>query len=214
MIVNFRQMREVKLMKKHEAIIFLIVLVSLFYFLFYKHDKQIKIQNTILKDGVYTIALINDEYASKGSRDFYSSFLINNTMVEVKYTDVSKEFYLSHEIGDTIIIKFLPREPKKSIIIENEEYKSCYGIPPAEGWVKLPNCTDKSFLSNEKSNNSDIENNKDFKNKPLSFSSDRELRHQKNKEKQKQKKTEIIWILLVLGICFVPIVIMTKRNND
>lgn len=49
-------------------------------------------------------------------------------------------FFKKREIGDTIIIKVLPSKLPESLIIENLEYKSCYGTPPKEGWKQLPNC--------------------------------------------------------------------------
>lgn len=193
------------------SIIFLILAVL---YIVYTSVRYEEIKKEIQKNGKFNIAIIDDEFIGKQSmRSFAYSFNFNKKKYYVK-VDVSVIYFNQHKINDTIIIKFLPCEPEKSIIIEYEEYKSCYGIPPLKGWIKLPDCTDKSFLSNEKSNNSDIEDNKEFKNKPLSFSSDRESRYHVNKERVKQKQTEIIWILLALGICFIVVVIMTKRNND
>jgi hypothetical protein len=73
-------------------------------------------------------------------RHVYSEFYIDKKKYYLRYNTVSQEFYSSHNIGDTIFIKFLPWSPENSIIIEDKKYKTCYGIPPKNGWKKLPLC--------------------------------------------------------------------------
>ncbi|HLW39388.1 MAG TPA: hypothetical protein VKX31_03280 [Brumimicrobium sp.] len=65
------------------------------------------------------------------------------------YTDknpVGGDYSRNHQIGDTIIIKFLPKDPTKSMIIEDMKYKSCMGLPPKKGWKELPKCKEDFHL--------------------------------------------------------------------
>ena len=89
--------------------------------------------------GCYLIGIISDEDSFKGGRTISYNYKINKITYENEdFTTAS--YYKNNDIGDTIIIKFLPDDPEKSMIIEDKEYKSCYGIPPADGWKELPNC--------------------------------------------------------------------------
>jgi hypothetical protein len=126
--------------KKISDIIIAIVLIAIVFYLFFTYKKQVKVDNQILKYGYYNTAIINKEYISKQStREFtYTYRYKNKEMSDRRFIRVS--YFNKHTIGDTIIIKFLPDEPEKSMIIEDKEYKSCYGLPPKEGWKELPKC--------------------------------------------------------------------------
>jgi rRNA maturation protein Rpf1 len=127
--------------KRNEIIIFVLIITALFLVWIFGYRKQNKLQKNIYKNGSYTIAIINEESVAKGGiRHVRSKMLFQNKTLKVRYSSVSQSFYNHHNIGDTIIIKFLPDAPEKSMIIEDKEYKSCYGVPPAGGWKELPKC--------------------------------------------------------------------------
>lgn len=102
--------------------------------------KRKNIENEIKKKGYYSTAIIKKRVQSKfSSKNFIYYFQIKG--IRYEYSD-DLNYILSDKLkaGDTIIIKFLPLEPEKSMIIESIEYKTCYGIPPKEGWKELPKC--------------------------------------------------------------------------
>lgn len=97
-------------------------------------------KENILRNGDFLSSIINDEFIGRQSvRSFTYEFIIGGKTY-INEFDVNQEYFNKHQIGDTIIIKFLPSKPEKSIIIEDKEYKSCMGLPPKEGWKKLPVC--------------------------------------------------------------------------
>lgn len=125
---------------KRGNIISLIIIISVTSYLTFKGVQQIDVQDDITLNGGYYIAVISNEHAGKSSmRSFNYKFQINKRKYKFEKF-VSVDFYNNNRIGDTIIIKFLPDEPEKSMIIEDKEYKPCYGLPPDEGWKELPEC--------------------------------------------------------------------------
>ena len=127
------------LMNRNDVIIIAAILVVTSYLIF-KGNQQADMQGYIEENGSYCIAVISNEHAGKSSmRSFYYNFQINKKNYKFEKF-VSVDFYNNNQIGDTILIKFLPNEPEKSIIIEDKEYKHCYGLPPKEGWLELPKC--------------------------------------------------------------------------
>lgn len=97
-------------------------------------------KENILRNGNFSSSIINDEFIGRQSvRSFTYEFIIGGKTY-INEFDVNQEYFNKHQIGDTIVIKFLPSKPEKSIIIEDKEYKSCMGLPPKVGWKKLPVC--------------------------------------------------------------------------
>lgn len=102
--------------------------------------KRKKIEEQILTDGYFYTAIIKEKVPSRfSSKTFVYRYSVKRCYYEDRggMNSILSEKY---NAGDTIIIKFLPNTPEKSMIIEEAGYKSCYGIPPPEGWKKLPEC--------------------------------------------------------------------------
>lgn len=100
----------------------------------------------IIKNGSYVSTIIVDEFIGRQSvRSFTCKFEVDDETF-TKEIDISKKYFENHQIGDTIIIKFLPEDPTKSIIMEDEEYKSCMGLPPKKDWKVLPKCKEDFHL--------------------------------------------------------------------
>ena len=129
------------IMKISDLIIILSIIFALFTFLFYGYHSQIEEKKVIREKGNFTIGIIIKKSATKGGmRRVYSEFVVQEKKYENKYNSVSQEFYNFHKLGDTIIINFLTLDLEKSMILEDIEYKTCFGIPPSNGWKELPNC--------------------------------------------------------------------------
>lgn len=97
-------------------------------------------EKQIINVGNYSIAIIKEKVRSRfSSKTFVYKYSIKGNYYENEdgMNDILSKKY---KAGDTIIIKFLPDKPENSIIIEDREYRSCYGIPPHEGWGELPAC--------------------------------------------------------------------------
>lgn len=129
-------------MKTHKNSIIIISIVSLVLgFWIFGYIQQKRNQNLIQDMGFYHVAIVKDKEASKGGiRYVYSSFYFHDKKFDVGYSLTSQEFYKSHKIGDTIIIKILPNNPEESMIVEDKKYKPCYGVAPEDGWEELPVC--------------------------------------------------------------------------
>src|SRR5690554_1944129 len=130
-----------KLMKKRVGN--LIALFCILSFLIYIISVTIKNYNTkkeINTQGIFTLGyIIKINIGGRVGDSFdYTFYFDGNSRINENF--VKKDYSRKHKIGDTIIIKFLPPKPEKSIIIEDKEYKSCMGLPPKVGWKKLPVC--------------------------------------------------------------------------
>jgi len=107
----------------------------------YNNVKYNEMRDNILRNGDYSYGCIFEEFIGvKTVRDFKYKYFINHYEYSNKAAIVNMDYFENHQIGDTIIIKYLPNAPEKSIIIEEEEYKSCMGLPPEKGWEELPRC--------------------------------------------------------------------------
>ena len=101
---------------------------------------QNKLDSNTKKHGVYCLAIIIEESATKlGGRSFTYEFSYLNKTYEYE-PFVSKSFFKKHKIGDTIIVKILKSELPHSLVCENIKYKRCFGDQPQYGWKKLPKC--------------------------------------------------------------------------
>ena len=118
-------------------VLFIVFIFSI-WFLLYKRTKQT--DDKINAKGVYVIALITKRLATRGGTRTigYSFELLDKKTKFQRY--VSSEYYKLKHRGDTIIIKILPNDLSKSLICENFEYKSCFGIQPRDGWKEKPTC--------------------------------------------------------------------------
>ncbi len=126
-------------MKRSNLIIVLIVILASLTFWFYGYKAQNEEKKIILEKGVFTIGIIKKVTSSQGGmKHFYSDYFVSDIKYELKYNTVSQKFYNLHNAGDTIIIKYFPNQPEISTIIDDEAYKTCYGIPPKNGWRKIP----------------------------------------------------------------------------
>lgn len=116
---------------------FIIVVVIYIVFIIKRRNN---LEQELLEKGVFHYAVIVREFIGRTStRQFTYQYQVKNkSFAETLGVEVT--YFNKHKIGDTIIIKFLPNDPKKSMIIENEEYDSCYGVPPTNGWKELPKC--------------------------------------------------------------------------
>lgn len=98
------------------------------------------LEKRIIFNGYLYTAIITEIESSKFSSKMLTyEFEIKKLNYKCKDL-VNYKFSEKYKAGDTIIIKFLSDEPEKSMIIEDKEYKSCYGIPPLDGWKELPQC--------------------------------------------------------------------------
>lgn len=119
------------------SMIAVFVCFGLLIFAFFKREK---LEKQILTDGYFCMAIIKEKVQNRfSSKTFIYKYIIKQRYYENKdgMNHILSEKY---EAGDTIIIKFLPNEPEKSMIIEENEYKACYGVPPMNGWKELPKC--------------------------------------------------------------------------
>lgn len=127
-------------MNKSKNIIYAtILLIGATYIVYMIFDYR-RLKSEILLNGAFTTGVIYEEFIGTDAFvRFDYKYLVNNHIYKNKLA-VSPDYFNKHQIGDTLIIKFLPSWPEKSIIIEREEYKQCMGLPPKEGWRKLPRC--------------------------------------------------------------------------
>lgn len=118
--------------------LFCIILFIIYVIIIIIYDSNKKCE--INAKGSYTYGIVNkiNSGGRVGDSFKYSYYYMERRQVNGNF--ISSKYSRSHQIGDTIIIKFLPEAPNKSIIIEDVEYKSCMGLPPKEGWEKLPKC--------------------------------------------------------------------------
>ncbi len=119
------------------SMIAVFVCVGLLIYAFFKREK---LEKQILREGNFYPAIIKEKIQNRfSSKTFVYKYKIKQQYFESRD---GMNYILSekHKAGDTIIIKFLPNKPEKSMIIEDIAYKSCYGVPPKEGWKELPKC--------------------------------------------------------------------------
>ncbi len=124
---------------------YMMISILFFGYLLFTFIREKVVDNRVLKNGLYNLAIIKEK--EKPGKNKYGSkiFIYTYYVKGVKYEDggaMSPDLSYIHKVGDTIIIKFLPADPQKSTIIQGREYKTCYGIPPKNGWKKLPVCTE------------------------------------------------------------------------
>ncbi len=128
--------------KRSEFFYMLFSILLLGYMIFNVIEEKV-VDHEVINHGVYNLAIIKDkEKPGKnkyGSKVFIYTYFVNGVQFEDAGA-MSPDLSYIHKVGDTIIIKFLPADPEKSTIIESETYKTCFGIPPKNGWKKLPKC--------------------------------------------------------------------------
>ena len=130
-----------ELMKKGiDNLIAFFLIVLFFSYVIIGSIIDYRTKKEIINKGRFSVGIIYKEFiGARVSNTFTYKFIYKkNEFLSKK--GVNDDFFNSHQIGDTIIIKFLPEDPTKSIIIEEVEYKSCMGLPPKEGWKELPRC--------------------------------------------------------------------------
>ena len=115
------------------AIIFIIGLIS---FIIYTNYINIQEDSYISQKGSYTYGIIKDLIASTGSTRRVDYIYLEN---KKSNHYVSRKFYKDKKIGDTIILKFLLTNPRKSIIIENVKFKKCM-LNKGRYWKYPPKC--------------------------------------------------------------------------
>jgi hypothetical protein len=135
-ILNSKLMNKIK---KSNLILLILFLCVIAYWIYvsiegYRH------RLFVAQHGIYDIAIITQEIPRKsGANEF--NFNYDYKGVEYEFHDCLNAL-LSEQInvGDTVIIMYLTKDPKYANINENYRYQSCYGIPPQTGWKKLPKC--------------------------------------------------------------------------
>lgn len=125
--------------KKNDLILFFLFLCVIGYWIYISIVGYYQ-RLFVTQNGIYDIAIIKQEISRKSGA--------NNFSFNYDYEGVKYEFHdclnaqLSEQInvGDTVIIMYLTKHPKYANINKNYRYNSCYGIPPQNGWKKIPKC--------------------------------------------------------------------------
>lgn len=127
-------------MKKIFNIVLLLMFISAIFYVIYMVINFKKMETDVNNNGVLTYGIIYDQFIGRMTvrRFTYSYVFKENEYIFDR--DVEEGYFNKHKIGDTILIKLIPDSPDKNIIMEKEEYKSCMGLPPEEGWKKLARC--------------------------------------------------------------------------
>ncbi len=116
---------------------FIVFSISFYFFITGKRDT---VDSQIEEVGVYCVGIIKSDVISKGSvRAFKFTFSINGVNWQNR-RNISLSYFKGHAVGDTILIKVLPSKLPESVIVEDKEYQSCFGVQPSVGWKELPKC--------------------------------------------------------------------------
>lgn len=127
------------MMKRSELITMIMVFIFFGYIIF-TILKRRKLEEKILKNGVFDIAVVKERVRSNLSSKTYIYIYYANGILFEKSDFMNPDLSMKYKKGDTIMIKYLLSDPKKSMILEDIEYKTCFGIPPSNGWKEKPNC--------------------------------------------------------------------------
>jgi hypothetical protein len=123
--------------KRINNIVAVIFVLGLILFLVNIQKRNDIIESKIQLKGYYSFAVISDLVASSGStRSVYYTYTIYSS-IKKGHDYVSKEFYKQKNIGDTIVIKFLKEDTKKSLIIEDKEFQK-YMLKEGKIWKNTP----------------------------------------------------------------------------